>query len=311
MAIRLEGLRWRPSWVSHQGCLLGCLEYLGSDISPGWLYGGDGHAFALNLHPELCPSGPTAWRHEVVSKLARNVGVAIWELAAEHQAPEGPARQRMLWGFVRGCLDLGIPCLGWALDVPEWYVVFGYDEVGYYYSGAGHADGGGPVPWDQVPWGWTHLAAVLPCAALPDEEIVRAALRFALDSAGGAHAFPEFHTGPAAFVAWAAALENGTASRHGHLYNALCWGECRARAVEFLTAARAKLDGLADEAFDAAIREYRATAEALGRAGASEPFRPDFEERLKSPEQAALVRSAAGSEQRALEAVTAALASFG
>lgn len=42
--------RWVPRWVSHMGCLKGCLDYLGIGISEAWLYGGTGHAFVINLH---------------------------------------------------------------------------------------------------------------------------------------------------------------------------------------------------------------------------------------------------------------------
>lgn len=50
MEKRLDNLSWRPRWISHLGSIKGCLEYLNLDISDGWLYGGTGHAFVLNLH---------------------------------------------------------------------------------------------------------------------------------------------------------------------------------------------------------------------------------------------------------------------
>ena len=40
MGVQLEGLRWQPRWISHLGCLKGCLGYLGRELSWGWLYGG-------------------------------------------------------------------------------------------------------------------------------------------------------------------------------------------------------------------------------------------------------------------------------
>jgi len=53
MGKTLEALGYRPRWISHMGCLKGCLEYMGNDMSDGWLYGGTGHAFLFNIHPEL------------------------------------------------------------------------------------------------------------------------------------------------------------------------------------------------------------------------------------------------------------------
>jgi hypothetical protein len=56
----LENCRWVPRWVAHLGAVKGCLNYLGIEMSDAWLYGGTGHAFVLNVHEGLCPSGPTA-----------------------------------------------------------------------------------------------------------------------------------------------------------------------------------------------------------------------------------------------------------
>jgi hypothetical protein len=39
---QLRNLRWAPRWVSHLGCVKGCLDYLGLDISDAWLFGGTG-----------------------------------------------------------------------------------------------------------------------------------------------------------------------------------------------------------------------------------------------------------------------------
>ena len=43
----LENCRWTPRWVSHLGCIKGCLDFLGIEISDAWLYGGTGHDCAF------------------------------------------------------------------------------------------------------------------------------------------------------------------------------------------------------------------------------------------------------------------------
>ena len=73
----LDGLKWKPTWVSQLGCIKGCLDYLGVDVSEPWLFGLSGHAFVINVHPELCPSGPTAWRTERMVELCEHVGCTI------------------------------------------------------------------------------------------------------------------------------------------------------------------------------------------------------------------------------------------
>lgn len=53
MRTKLENLKWKPRWVSHLGCIKGCVEYLDLDVSDAWLYGATGHAFVINLHEEV------------------------------------------------------------------------------------------------------------------------------------------------------------------------------------------------------------------------------------------------------------------
>ena len=81
MEKRIENLRWKPLWVSHLGCIKGCLEYLNLDVSKAWLFGATGHAFIINIHEAVCPSGPTAWNTEMLFELGRNIGYipsGIW-----------------------------------------------------------------------------------------------------------------------------------------------------------------------------------------------------------------------------------------
>jgi hypothetical protein len=50
------------------------LDYLSADMSWARLYGGTGHAFVINIHEVVCPSGPTAWNTEMLRRLAPNLG---------------------------------------------------------------------------------------------------------------------------------------------------------------------------------------------------------------------------------------------
>ncbi len=148
----LPGLRLTPGWTTHMCCLKSCLDYLDLHISRAWLFGGTGHAFVLNVHEELCPSGPTAWNTSMLFKLAPNLGyrhkgLAVWR----GQAGEGfPGRQREAFDLVRDAIDRGLPCYGWQMQVPDYYLITGYDDVGYYYAGPGAEEGAGPLPWEKL-----------------------------------------------------------------------------------------------------------------------------------------------------------------
>ena len=49
--VELQGLRIHQRIVERLGCIKGCLDYLGRDISLPWLYGCTGHAFIISLDP--------------------------------------------------------------------------------------------------------------------------------------------------------------------------------------------------------------------------------------------------------------------
>ena len=66
----LDGLKWKPKWTTHLGCLKGCLEYLGVEMSDAWLFGGTGHAFVMNVHEQVCPSGPAERGLAAIERIA-------------------------------------------------------------------------------------------------------------------------------------------------------------------------------------------------------------------------------------------------
>ena len=309
MKKELEGLRWQPRWVSHLGCIKGCLDYLKIDISWPWLYGGTGHAFIINIHEVVCPSGPTAWNTEMLSRLAPNLGykeagVFGWR----SQVADFPAKQQEAWALVRESLDNNIPCYGWELDIPEFYVIYEYDDVGYYFSGAGRDEGAGPKPWREVgdsEIGLVEIYSVEPCEPAADEKVVKDALALALDHAETPEKwiYPKYRSGPAGFDLWADALEKGTANRFGQGYNAAVWAECRGEAVAFLKEAKNRLADQADALFDEAIGHYTLVHAKLKELAELHPFEMGSgeEEQLTSLEGAALVREAAAAERQGLE----------
>jgi len=307
---QLDGLRWTPRWVSHLGCVHGCLAYLGADISIPWLYGGTGHAFIINVHEVVCPSGPTAWNYvKLLFDLPLNLGFRVSGVYARNDNPAAfAAKQKEAWEHIRASLDKGIPCYGWELHAPEFYTIHGYDDVGYYFSGPGCDNGRGPKPWHEVgmsPIGVLEMYSIESCAPEPDERVVKDAFSFALEHAENLEdwIFPGYRAGPPAYDLWAQALEDGTANRFGQGYNAAVWAECRENAVVFLKEARARLSGKADALFDEAIGHYTVVNTKLQALAKLHPFQPpsgNEAERVASPEGAVLVREAGAAEEHGL-----------
>ncbi len=273
----LENCQWRPRWVAHLGCLKGCLDYLGIEISDPWLYGGTGHAFVINLHQEVCPSGPTAWKTMKLFELGRNLGYRLDGVFGTKGQDGFPEVQRRAWEHARQAIDQGQPCYGWELEIPEFYVVYGYDDVGYYYSGPGCDEGKGPKPWQELGdtgIGVVELYSVWPGDAADDAATVVESLTFALQHAASPEEwiFEGYRAGLEGYDNWIRALQAGVASDMGVRYNTGVWLECRQNATGFLAEAKERLAGQADGAFDEAVTHYAAVSENLSKVAEIYPW---------------------------------------
>jgi hypothetical protein len=265
------------AWVSHLGCIKGCLDFLGIEIGNAWLYGGTGHAFVINLHKEVCPSGPTAWNTTKLFELGRNLGYKLDSVFATKGQDNFAEMQKRAWEHVQSAIDQGTPCYGWELEIPEFYVVYGYDDAGYYFSGPGCDDGKGPKPWHELGdtgIGVLELYSVWPGETADDATTVKQALSFALEHAVTSNEWTheDYKTGLAGYDNWINALQEGKASDMGMRYNTGVWLECRQNAVGFLEEAKGRLKSRADALFDVALAHYRIVSESLGEVAEIYPW---------------------------------------
>src|SRR5512142_1975841 len=65
----------RLGYCSHLGALQGCMDRLGVDVDPAWLYGVTGYAFMINVPHGVCCSGPQAWDWYQICQRTPNVGI--------------------------------------------------------------------------------------------------------------------------------------------------------------------------------------------------------------------------------------------
>jgi hypothetical protein len=283
---KLDNLRWVPRWVSHLGCIKGCLDYLGLGVSDAWLFGATGHAFVINVHEVVCPSGPTAWNTEMLFKLGKNIGYEIDGVFGMKSADDFAEKQKLAWEHVRAAIDQGLPCYGWELDIPEYYVVHGYDDAGYYFAGPCLDEGRGPKSWQELgdtEIGVIEMYSVKSGQAADDIQTVKEALTFALEHASSPAKwiFPKYKAGLDGYDTWIRALESGMADEHGMAYNAAVWCECRGYAVLFLQEAKERLDGQAAALFDQALDRYQVVQANLATVADVFPFQGMEPEHIK------------------------------
>jgi hypothetical protein len=276
----LHNLTWSPKWVSHLGCIKGCLDYLGLEISDAWLYGGTGHAFIINISQDCCPSGPTAWRTMMLFQQGFALGYQLKVVFGSKYDQDLADLQKQAWEFTRESVDKGLPVYAWELAIPEFYVIYGYDDVGYYYAGPGADQGAGPKPWGELGDTGVGLVEVYSLELVEPEtpeKVVKSAFERALKHAANPDEWilQNYAAGLKGFDNWVVGLESGTANRFGMGYNAAVWHECRTFAVEFLYEARRRLDGTASALFDDAIQHYQLVAARLGLLSERYPFIPE------------------------------------
>lgn len=277
MATMIENLKWKPMWVSHLGCIKGCLDYLGVEVSDGWLYGATGHAFIINMHDVVCPSGPTAWNTEMIFKLSKNIGYEIDGVSALKTRDDFADKQKQAWQHIKKSIDDGLPCYGWELEVPEFYVVYGYDDKGYYFSGPKCDSGKGPKPWQEVgdtQIGCLEMYSVSQIDGVDDVKVIKDAFEHVLEHSKSPEKwiFPKYKAGVAGFDNWIAALETNMADGLGMAYNAEVWNECRRFAVQFLREAKRRTGDRLSDLFDEAMDHYSVVSENLKKVAHLFPF---------------------------------------
>jgi len=271
------------------GCLKSCVDYLGLDISDGWLYGGTGQAFILNLSPDLCPSGPTAWKTETLFKLGRNLGYTFEGIFGHKSMPDFKEKQRKAYELVIKSIDAGFPCYGWELAVAEFYLINGYDDTGYIYK-----ELMGPLnnskKWDthgETGIGIIEIYSVRPGETAKVSKIVKDSLMFTLEhDETRKYLLPNYESGIQGYETWIKGLKEKTATTGGLSYNSAVWSECRKYAVDFLVEAAEKLENRS--LFEKAIEYYGVVSENLNKLVELYPFNvpPDYETQISDEEKA-------------------------
>jgi len=311
---KLDNLNWSPKWVSQLGCIKGCLDHMGVNASDAWVYGASGHAFIINIHDEVCPSGPTAWNSPGMLALVENIGCKIENVSSHKSAPDFEEKKKSAWEFTKSAIDSGFPCYGWELEIPEYFVVYGYDDNGYLFKGPQTNDpttsDAKPKPWQKLgeaETGVLYISSVKPTQSKKDSVLVKEALTFVIehDQNPKKWTFPRYKTGLGAYDNWIKAIENKTANGFGVAYNAEVWHECRHLGVEFLKEARARLDSKLTPLLAEAQGHYEVVRDKLKEVTEIFPFLAFDPEHIKDPSRrekaVAALKVARNAEAKGLE----------
>jgi len=239
----LPAISWSPRWMSLMGCMIGCSKFLGLGNTDAWVYGSSGHAFVLNIHKTLCPSGPTAWKTAKSLKLLSNAGFSISGVVSWAQNPDYAQKYLEATNIIREAVENGFPSIVFWADKPEHYIVRGINDDGIFINGAGSE----AVPFKP----WTKISESDMIEALsvkPDEKsevskTVKDSLQFAIETWHGSSGicYDDYSCGFKAFDVWAESFDDPNLNGFGLAYNSQVWAETRIMAVDFLREAVTKL----------------------------------------------------------------------
>ena len=263
-----------PYDTSLVGVVKGALDYYGVDTTPAESFALSGHAFAINIHEELCPSGPYCWDQDRLRDLLPNLGIRMVELGMV-MPTAGTADRERLAERVRSEMDDGNVCSVLNLDHQ---LVVGYDDTGFELAlpwGEGVVDS---TPTRLTFGTWQEFVNGPPVAFFrfdptprrPASTATKSVLDFAVDIWRSPEQFAEspYGTGDLAYQNWLLGIDAGHGESHGNWWNAVVWGECRERAGDYFQAlAAAEFPGAIDQrkARDLAV-DYRTLSRLLYRA---------------------------------------------
>jgi hypothetical protein len=327
MAATETDARLQGSWMTFVGATMGVLSAAGlldPRLDMSTLMGLSGRAFHLTLNDTCWPGCPTMydWPREHAAAFER-VGVFA---EVFHTLPESPAydaaRQRAVT-HIKASLDRGVAVVLWGVDVPEFGVVYGYDDADgvFLTDGVARLNGGSSTPLlyenvgrsSDVP----ELHYVVPLERVPWDPAAahRAALSdYVARTEARPPLVPPYPSGLRAYDNWITALESGTFIPFGLRYNTAVLADAKRHAATYLERLAeeglpfphlADAGGTARE--NAAI--FQRMLEVLGMAG---PAGAAFLGQPVTPAQALalvpLVREARGVEARQLDLIKRALA---
>jgi hypothetical protein len=211
-----------------------------------------GRAFHLTLDDTCWPGCATMydWPREHAAALER-VGVLAEVFHAMPDSPTYDAARRRAVTNIKASLDRGVAVVLWGVDVPEFGVVYGYDDADgvFLVDGVARLNAGSStpilyenvgrscdvpelhyvVPIERVPWD----AAAAHRAALRDY-VERTEVRPQL--------VPKYPSGLRAYDNWIKALETGTFVPFGLRYNTAVLADAKQHAATYLE--RLAADGL-------------------------------------------------------------------
>jgi hypothetical protein len=302
--MKMNRLAMPPFNTTLMGVVKGGTDYFGLNISAATVFGGSGHAFIINIHKDLGPSGPYCWNRTEFDRLLGNLGLRVKHLGF-FAATSSPDDRAAIERRVREALDMGTPC---ALLNLENQLITGYDAEGF--DTAQPWECAKDFPPARLSFGsWKELGDRVHVSFSTFEKVppvnrrtvILESLEFALDvrKNPAQYAMEGYGFGADAYANWIAAAPKFGDS-HGNWWNATVWSECREMASQYFGEIQREYAGAADFAGELADA-YHDLAELLKQVS---------DKTMNSDAKVELLREAQQKEAAAASALRAFVAAF-
>ena len=262
-----------PYCTTLMGCLKGVYGHYGINHTPAMLYGLTGHAFFINIHEEVCPSGPYAWDHGFFFGLSENLGVKITESPFMTQdTPEAVRNEGV--NRLKSFLEGDNPCMATCLEHQLVKEIKG-EEIRLI------------KPWEdpaESQFASINIRDLSPCLQkagfllfgffekVPVTDNPEKAVHRALLAADDLYRNPEkynhdrYQTGFGAYEYWISALQKNEFDPHGHWWNGMVWSECRDMASRFFEELAGRNRNMDEQNLKTLASVYRIISDRLSEA---------------------------------------------
>ena len=266
-----------PFCTTLMGCLQGVFDYYGMNYSPAMLYGLTGHAFFINIHREICPSGPYAWDHRFLYNLTEKMGIRITE--SSFLTPDTPKEicaeaVDRLSVSLEGNNPCMITCLEhqlvkekrdgeillfrpWEEEIESQFSFLDSDNLSPCLEKAGFLSIGYFEKSDVQ----DNLGKTVHRALLQAEDLFKNPEKYQHEG---------YQSGFGAYEYWISALQKEKYDEHGHWWNGMVWAECRRRGAEFFEELIDRKANLDETALKSLAGVYRIISERLDEAKGKE-----------------------------------------
>lgn len=239
--MQLKNLKATPMMMNFVGALHGITRFFNYPYTQQWLMGGTGVAFLMNIHEDLCPSGPYCFNYDFIMQLGKNLGLEFEELGFISGESPQDVRSQMEYK-IKQELNADHPLIIQNLDNQ---IITGYSKTAFLLD-PNYPDFATYFPKTLTFGSWQEFEQEMHCYILsvkkrPMEsprKTIHDALEFAADVIAGNHPYHldenSYTTGIAAYDVWLRFLQSNDGTDHGHWWNGSVWAECRHHAALFL-----------------------------------------------------------------------------